>query len=72
MHACIRIAIEREIRELTAQEADTLAELCMTQTDKEAMVKEARRRGALRNPLTHYAGKVRSPHSFDIDGDRHG
>lgn len=62
---CCRLALERRLRELVAQEADAAVELCTAQGEKEAVIAEARRRRALRNSLTRYAGKV-EPASYPV------
>lgn len=53
-----RLALERRAEELLAKEAEIPGEVGLAQDEKEAAVAEARRRRALPNSLTRYAGKV--------------
>lgn len=56
-----RIALERDLNRLLAEQEEIPTEICLTQSDKEAAIEKARRSGALANSLTRYAGKVRGP-----------
>lgn len=53
-----RLALERQSQELRIRQAEIPGETGLARVEKEVAVVEARRRHALRNSLTHYAGKV--------------
>lgn len=55
-----RLALDKKLEELLALEAVLPEKAMLAQDEKDAAVAEARRRGALPNPLTRYAGKVGS------------
>lgn len=54
----IRLALEGQLEELLALEAVLPEKATLAQDEKDAAVAKARQRGALRNPLARYAGKV--------------
>lgn len=53
-----RIALERTLEELLAKDMEIPTKAGFAQDEKDAALKEARRRHALRNSLTRYGGKV--------------
>lgn len=53
-----RIALERSLEELLAKDMEIPTKAGFAQDEKDAALKEARRRHALRNSLTRYGGKV--------------
>ena len=61
-----RLALERKLEELLTREAEIPGEVGMAQDEKDAAIREARRRRALRNSLTRYSGKVSGRGSFYI------
>lgn len=50
--------MNRQLEELLVREVVLPEEASVAQAEKDAAVTEARRRGALPNPLTRYSGKV--------------
>ncbi|CAM9632001.1 unnamed protein product [Scytosiphon promiscuus] len=53
-----RLALKRQLEELLARESVLPEEATLAQEEKDVAIKEARRRGALRDSLTRYAGKA--------------